>query len=331
MIAMQVPFFPVSASDQATRVDLLFLGLTAISLGMCLVLFAAIWYCAVRYRAGSKADRSPLRISPLKLEIGWTVATALAFGGLFAWGTTVYLWRDSPDEKPLEIYVVGRQWMWEIRYPDGRREHNGLHVPLGRRVKLIMTSEDVIHSFYLPALRMKQDVVPGKYVSLTFVTNRPGDYRLFCAEYCGTKHSAMIGTFSVMKEAEYGNWLAGGGELPSLAERGRALFAERGCAGCHAPGSSVHAPMLEHLYGNPVPLEDGTFVTADAQYLHDSILKPLKQVVAGYEPVMPSYEGRLKETEVIELVEYIKSMDAAAPDPLNRPDPLMKKTPPSDR
>ena len=303
-----IPLFPVSASEHAARVDYLFFGLLAISIGIALLLTFLILYCVVRYRAGSHADRTPMKISSNKIEIAWTIIPGLIFVGLFAWGAALYLDGDRPAKNSDTVYIVARQWMWEMRYSDGRREHNRLHVPIGRPVQLLMTSEDVIHSFYVPAMRMKQDVVPGKYVSLSFTPDRPGTYPLYCAEYCGTKHSEMIGEVTVMKADDYENWLAAGEQLPSFAAEGQSLFAERGCAGCHFPGASVHAPMLQGLYGKSIPLEDGSFILADAQYLRDSILLPLKQVAAGYDPVMPSYQGQLEESQVMALVEYIKSM-----------------------
>lgn len=327
MILARIPFFPVSASEHADRVDLLFAGLLVISLGIILLLSSLILYCVIRYRKGSSADRSPLRISTLKLEMVWTLPTAFIFLCLFAWGASVYLDRDVRAGDPADVYVVARQWMWDIRYPDGRRDHNRVHVAVGQPVKLVMTSEDVIHSFYVPALRMKQDVVPGRYVTLTFTATRPGTYPLYCAEYCGTKHSAMLGTLVVQPADEYAQWLASGTPLTALADEGRKLFATAGCAGCHMPGAMVHAPMLDGLYGRSVPLMQGTFVTADEQYIHDSILLPMKDIVAGYSPIMPSFQGQLKETEVLALVEYIKSLPAP-PLPRDGPQPdALRKDP----
>lgn len=321
MIVAGIPGFPVSASDHAMQVDILFAGLLAISVGICLLLFALIGFCMIRYRAGSTADRSPSRVSPIWMEITWTGLTAFAFTGIFAWATVVYFKQNPVAASSIPIHVIGRQWMWEIGYRDGRREHNRLHVPVGRLVKLTMISEDVIHSFYIPALRIKQDVVPGKYVTLSFIANRTGDFPIYCAEYCGTKHSEMIGVLSVMEPTSHAKWVEQGPSVSPLVEQGRKLFADRGCAGCHFQGASVHAPLLDGLHGRQVPLQGGSFVEADDQYLHDSILLPLKQIVAGYEPVMPSYQGQLDEIQVIALVEYLKSLPPAGPADRIRPDP----------
>lgn len=327
MILAHIPFFPVSASEHADRVDLLFAGLLAISAGIILLLVFLILYCVIRYRPGSNADRSPLRLSTIKLELAWTIPTAVIFLCLFVWGASVYLDRDVHAGEPAAVYVVARQWMWDIRYPDGRRDHNRVHVAVGRPVKLMMTSEDVIHSFYVPALRMKQDVVPGRYVTLTFTPTRAGTYPLYCAEYCGTKHSAMLGTLVVESAEEYAQWLASGAPLTPLAEEGRKLFATAGCAGCHMPGSIVHAPTLHGLYGKSVPLMQGGFVMADEQYIHDSIVLPMKDLVAGFAPIMPSFQEQLKETEVLALVEYIKSLPAPPP-PRDAPQPdALRKDP----
>jgi len=330
----QLPLFPVSASDHATQVDYLFLALMAVSAGIVLLLTVLILFSVMRYHAGSAADRTPPRINTRKLEVTWTVLPLIIFTGIFAWGTSLFLDREKPGEAPMEVYVIGRQWMWEIRYPDGRHEHNRLHVALGQPVRLIMTSEDVIHSFFVPALRVKQDVVPGRYVTLSFTPNRCGEYPIYCAQYCGTAHAEMVGVLDVLAPVDYASWLSAGVAPDSLAAQGRALFAEKGCAGCHTPGAAVHAPRLEGLFGKQVALADGRFVTADAQYIHDCILLPHRNVPAGYDPIMPSYQGQLRETEVIALVEYVKSLRPPAADmrgpEVRRPDPEMKqKQPPA--
>lgn len=329
MNAGQLPFFPASASEHATQVDYLFLALMAVSAVIVLLLAFLILFSVIRYHAGSRADRSPPRLNTQGIEITWTVLPLIIFTGMFAWGAALYLDRDKPGGQPIEIYIIGRQWMWETRYMDGRREHDRLHVTLGQPVRLILTSEDVIHSFYVPALRVKQDVVPGRYVTLSFTPNRCGEYPVYCAQYCGTAHASMLGVLVIMTAVDYAAWLAGGLPVDSLAAEGRALFAEKGCAGCHAPGAAVHAPRLDGLFGKKVPLADGRFVTADAQYIHDCILLPHNNVPAGYAPIMPSYQGQLRETQVIALVEYIKSLHPPAADMRgpagNRPDPEMKE------
>lgn len=319
-----LPLFPVSASEHADRVDLLFAGLVIVSIGVMLVLAALITFCVIRYRVGSRADRSPIRTSVIRMEISWSLVTTLIFLGFFVWGASLYLERPAPRPNVNKIYVVARQWMWDIRYPNGTRGHNRVYVALGQPVELIMTSEDVIHSFFVPALRVKQDVLPGRYTTLSFTPNRVGTYPFYCAEYCGTKHSAMLGQLVIQTPEGHASWAKDGATIKPLADEGRALFATAGCAGCHMPGAAVHAPSLENLFGKSVPLSDGNFVKADAQYIHDSILLPLKQVAAGFAPVMPSYQGQLNEAQVLALVEYIKTLGDAE-NSRDRPNPEMLK------
>ena len=239
------------------------------------------------------------------LWIGIPLILALV---LFAWAMAVYFELYRPPADASEIYVLGRQWMWETRHPGGKRELNALHVPVGRPIRLKMISEDVIHSFYIPAFRIKQDVIPGAYSSLWFEATKPGKYHLFCAEYCGTKHSGMGGWITVLEPSDYEQWLTAGGIAPSLADEGAQLFRSLGCSGCHGMNASVRAPMLDGVFGHPVPLESGEFVMADERYIRDSILLPKSQVVAGYKPVMPTYQGRVNEDELLKLIAYIKAL-----------------------
>jgi cytochrome c oxidase subunit 2 len=294
------------ASANAPRTDLLFGSM----LLLCTVVAVAIgvtmaWFC-VRYRAGSRAGRADIARNKW-LEIAWTVTPVLIFLALFAWGARVFvdLYRAPPDAIP--VYVVAKQWMWKLQHANGRREINELHVPLGQPVHLIMTSQDAIHSFFIPAFRLKQDVVPGRYTGLWFTATKLGDFHLFCAEYCGAEHSRMLGRIVVMRPADYARWLAGGAAHPSLAQRGFERFRQLGCSGCHSAGSSVHAPALEGLLGRTVHLQDGRSLVADATYVRDSILLPRKDVVAGFEPVMPSFAGQVSEEDIQALVAYLQS------------------------
>ena len=213
----------------------------------------------------------------------------------------------------MEIHVVAKQWMWKLEHADGTREINALHVPVGIPVRLVMTSQDVIHSFFVPAFRVKQDVLPGRYVEAWFEPTRIGTYHLFCTEYCGTDHAVMGGGVTVMAPGDYARWSAGQPQGDGLADQGAALFVRAGCSGCHGGSDRIRAPSLAGLYGRPVPIEGGGFATADEGYLRDSILLPQKQVVAGYQPVMPSYTGVLSEDEVIRLVAYLKSGKVVRP------------------
>ena len=216
---------------------------------------------------------------------------------------------SKPPANADEIYVVGKQWMWKIQHADGRREINELHIPVGRPVKLVMTSQDVIHDFFVPAFRTKQDVVPGRYTTEWFTPTKPGKYHLFCSQYCGTNHATMGGWIYVMEPEEHARWLAQRHRPMSLAAQGERVFHTLGCSGCHAENSKIHAPLLLNgIYGKPVPLSDGTVVIADDQYLRDSILLPNKQIAAGYEPLMPTYQSQISEEDLTALIAYLKSL-----------------------
>jgi cytochrome c oxidase subunit 2 len=242
----------------------------ALSHWLLLVFLVALFFC-LRFRRGSKADRTPAKMGPLGFELTWTIIPFLIFIGIFFWGAHVFFGMSRPPGDATEIHVVGKQWMWKVQYPDGRREINELHILVGRPVKLIMASEDVIHYFFVPAFRTKQDVVPGRYTTEWFTPTKPGKYHLFCSQYCGTNHSTMTGWIYVMEPAEHAEWLNEGAVSESLVAEGQRDFQSLGCSGCHSPDSQIHAPLLEGIYGKPVPLSDGTVVIADEQYLRDSI------------------------------------------------------------
>ena len=286
---MTVPFhlLPADGAASATRLDSLALCLLLLTGAVALgVLVMMIVFC-VRYRARSNADRSHVPSKDLPVEIAWTAIPMLLFLGLYAWGAIDYAALYRPDPAATPVFVVAKQWMWKAEHRNGRREVGQLHLPLGRPVRLVLTSQDVIHSFFVPAFRIKQDAVPGRYTSIGFTPSKAGEYELFCAEYCGTEHAMMTGKIVVLPPAEYGRWLAEGPRQPGMAARGFALFRQYGCSGCHAAGSSVHAPDLTNLLGRRVHLQDGREITADEAYVRDSIYLPRKDVVAGYEPIMP--------------------------------------------
>jgi cytochrome c oxidase subunit 2 len=294
------------ASGFAGRVDALFDTLLALSGVVVLGVFAVmIWFC-VKYRHGSHADRRGMTHRHLGIELTWTLIPMLMFIGLFAWSVKLWVVLRTPPADATPVYVVAKQWMWKVQHVGGQREINTLHVPLGQPIRLMMTSQDVIHSFYVPAFRVKQDVLPDRYTELWFTATKTGTFSLFCAEFCGTDHSRMGGSVVVQTPADFAQWLhahAGVG----LAAQGAALFRRFGCSGCHDPHVGVHAPDLDDLYGSTVPLSDGSQVRADERYLHDSIMLPRSQVAAGYAPVMPSYQGRIDESDVLALVAYLKS------------------------
>ncbi|TPQ38047.1 MULTISPECIES: cytochrome c oxidase subunit II [Cupriavidus] len=303
--------FPESASLAAGRYDTLMLSLTALLCVVALAVLVAIAGSVIRYHEHRPADRSHPPLANKPLEIAWTTIPLLVFLGIFAWAAHDYTLLAQETAGALPVTVVARQWMWKLEHANGKREINELHVPLGQAVQLTMTSQDVIHSFYVPAFRIKQDVVPGRYTTLRFTATHAGVYRLFCAEYCGTDHAAMQGRIVVMPPAEFARWLDADVGPETTAARGRALFRHYGCAACHDAGATVQAPRLDGLMGRTVTLQDGRAVTADAAYVRDAILMPHKDIVAGYAPIMPTYQGQIDEQDILAIIEYLRSMGAA--------------------
>lgn len=304
---------PGDASTLAPRVNALFYALLGVSALLVVVLVALNLTLLIRYRRGSPAPRGPLPFNTMKVEAGWISATTAVFLGFFFWGAWIYLDQERPPRGAYEISVTGRQWMWDIRQPNGRREFDELHVPVNTPVRLLLSSEDVIHSFFVPAFRVKQDVVPGKIVSAWFEATKTGSYHLFCTQYCGTAHANMVGHVIVMEQSDYARWLKGGNQVANLPQRGRDLFIHYGCAGCHMGQSVVHAPRLEGVYGSLQPIENRQFIRADDAYIRDSILIPGQHVVAGYSNVMPAFQGVIPEGDLLDLVAYIKSLGSTQP------------------
>jgi len=312
------PLHPPTDSSLATRVDHLFYAWLAVSGIVTIAVFFLIVYFAMKYRHGSRAARdlppgAKLRRESHRIEIAWIVTPLVIFLGMGFWAAGLYYAHAAPPADATEVYAVGKQWMWKLEHTGGQREIDELHVPAGRPVKLIMTSQDVIHSFFMPVFRIKQDVLPGRYTILWFTADKPGDYHVFCTQYCGTDHARMIGRVVVMQPAAFQRWLTRGNATQSMAEEGAARFRQYGCSGCHGASASVHAPKLEGLFGRRVQLSDGSSVVADERYIHDSVMLPRKDVVAGYEPIMPSFQGEIAEDDLLEIIEYIKSLRSAAP------------------
>jgi cytochrome c oxidase subunit 2 len=302
------PLFPEEASTIAGGVDQLYFLLIALSLFFSALVFVLIFFFAIRYRR-RKPDEVPKPIlGSLKLELFWSITPGVIGLFIFGWGASVYFRNYDPPPGAMEIYVVAKQWMWKLQHPEGRREINELHVPAGRPVKLTMTSEDVIHSFYVPAFRVKRDLVPGQYSSLWFQASKPGKYHLFCAEYCGTEHSGMIGWVYVMEPEDYEKWLGGAASGETMAEAGRRLFEQSGCANCHQADATGRGPSLQALYGSAVLLQTGEKVIADESYLRESILYPQRKVVAGYRTLMPTFQGQIEEENLLQIIAYIKSL-----------------------
>ena len=303
------PIFPEVASTIAGRVDALYFFIAAVGTFFFTLVCALVLVFAIKYRRKSEDERPEPIHGSLKLELVWTIIPLILALVMFGWGAVLYVDMFTPPAGAMNIYVVGKQWMWKIQHPEGNREINELHVPVGTPVKLIMTSEDVIHSFYVPAFRIKMDVLPGRYTSAWFEATKTGKYHLFCAEYCGTKHSQMIGSVYVMEPMEYQDWLSGktGAEM-SMAEEGAALFAQLGCVTCHAPDSGARGPNLEGLYGSEVALLTGETTIADDDYIRRSILEPTAQIKQGYAPLMPTYKGQVDEEGVLRLIAYLQSL-----------------------
>jgi cytochrome c oxidase subunit II len=303
-----LPLFPEQASTFAPDVDHLLYFLLTVAVFFTLLIFGAIFYFAVRYRRRSDQELPHVIHGGLTLEVVWTVIPFGLTMVMFTWGASIFFTESRPPADALQIYVVAKQWMWKLQHMEGQREINELHIPLGRPVRLTMTSEDVIHSFFVPAFRTKQDVVPGRYSTTWFQPTKPGKYHLFCAEYCGTRHSGMIGWVYVMEPSDYENWLSGGVHNGSLAENGAKLFDSLACSNCHKPDGTGRCPTLVGLFGKTVQLAGGGTVKADEGYIRESILRPTAKIVAGYQPLMPTFQGLVTEEGVLELVEYIKSL-----------------------
>jgi cytochrome c oxidase subunit II len=288
--------FPEQASTVASKVDALLFFLLGISAFFALLIAGLILVFMVRYRRRPGGDHVPDIHGSLALEGFWTLVPLAIAMVIFFWGASLFATIRRPPDDALEVQVVGKQWMWKLQHLEGRREINELHVPVGRPVKLVMTSEDVIHSFYVPAFRVK-----------------PGKYHLFCAEYCGTLHSGMIGRIVVLEPAAFEAWLAGAepGEAslpPAVA--GENIFRAQGCGTCHRADGSGQGPALAGLFGKAVTLASGETIAADEAYLRESIVHPQAKIVAGYQPVMPTFQGLISEEDVMRLIAYVKSLKA---------------------
>jgi cytochrome c oxidase subunit 2 len=304
------PLWPDRASSTAGNVDALYIFLIIVSGLMTLLIFTSIVYFAARYRRRKGVPAEQIEGS-IPLELTWSVIPLFVFMAIFLWGAVVYFKSRTPPRDSTEVYVVAKQWMWKLEHAEGQREINELHVPVGRDVKLIMTSQDVIHSFFVPAFRMKQDVLPGRYTVAWFRATKPGTYHLFCAQYCGTQHSGMIGSIVVMEPAQFEAWMSGGTTGP-LAATGEKIFAELGCSTCHRTDTQGRGPNLIGVFGKPVLLEDGRTVVADENYVRESILDPGAKIVKGFKPVMPTFQGLVSEEQLNALIAYVKSLSKPA-------------------
>jgi cytochrome c oxidase subunit 2 len=306
------PLFPPNASSVATEVDLLYLFIAAISAFFVVLVAALVVIFTIKYRRRHENEVGADIHGSLIAELTWTFIPLVLSLVMFFWGADLAFRLARPPVDSMEIFVVGKQWMWKIQHPDGTREINQMHVPAGRNIRLTMGSEDVIHDYSIPAFRVKMDVVPGKLTTLWFNATKPGTYHLFCAEYCGTKHSGMIGRVVVMDPPAYQAWLSGGGGEMSMAARGQRAFQDLACHTCHLPDASGRGPSLQNVFGSQVKLTDGGTVVADEAYLRESILNPQAKLVAGYQPQMPTFQGLVNEETLMGLIEHIKSLQAAS-------------------
>jgi cytochrome c oxidase subunit 2 len=299
---------PEQASTMAARVDTLLYFLFGVAAFFASLICVLIVVFVIKYRRRSEDERPPLILGDLRLEIFWTVIPLGLTMIMFVWGAKLFFITYHPPRNSLEINVVAKQWMWKVQHPEGRSEIDELHIPMGRPIKLILTSQDVIHDFFVPAFRVKTDVLPGRYTILWFEATKPGEYHLFCAQYCGTQHSGMIGRIVVMEPTRYQTWLGGETTAISMASAGEKIFQRLACNACHLESGAGRGPSLVGLFGNKVQLQGGQTLTADENYIRESILEPRAKVTAGYPPIMPTFKGLISEDGILQIVAYIKSL-----------------------
>jgi cytochrome c oxidase subunit 2 len=320
------PFIPESASTYSGDVDALYFYISGVTVFFTLLISFIIIFFVIKYRR-----RNPFEIprpieGSMKLETLWSVIPLLIAMSIFFWGAKIYFNQYRPPKNAIEVYVVGKQWMWKFQHATGQREINELHIPVGRKIKLIMATEDVIHDVFVPAFRIKADVVPGRYTTEWFEATKPGRYHFFCAEYCGMNHSGMGGYVVVMEPTEFENWLSGNANQMSPAAAGQQMFESLGCASCHgANAEGGRGPALLGVYGNSVVLNNGQSIKADEAYVRESILNPQAKIVTGFGPIMPSFQGQLTEEQLLQLVAYVKSLSTPRTETQTAKPPPSKK------
>jgi cytochrome c oxidase subunit 2 len=306
-----IPLVPDSASTFSWKVDALYFYLSGVTLFFALLISAVLIFFVIRYRRRTPYEIPRPVAGSHKLETLWTIIPFIIAMTMFGWGARVYFQQYKPPANAIEVYVVGKQWMWKLQHATGQREINQLHVPIGRKIKLIMTSEDTIHDFFVPAFRTKMDVLPGKYTTLWFEATTPGTYHLFCAEYCGMNHSGMIGSIIVMEPRDFDNWLSGNTANMTPAAAGQQLYQTLGCASCHgANGEGGRGPTLAGVFGKPTQLQTGESVTVNDSYVRESITNPQARLVAGFGPIMPTFQGQITEDQLFQIIAFIKSLPA---------------------
>lgn len=307
------PLFPEAASSIAHEVDLLYFFILAVCSFFAVLVSALVVFFAIKYRRRHPDEVGADIHGSIALELLWTGIPFVLAMVMFVWGADVYFRIARPPADSMEVFVVGKQWMWKVQHPDGIREINELHVPVNRNIKITLGSEDVLHDYYIPAFRVKMDAVPGKLTTMWFRATKPGTYQIFCAEYCGTQHSGMIGHVIVMEEHDYEAWLAGGRSTGTAVENGERLFTDLACITCHKTDTSGRGPMLAGVFGSTVELADGRRVVADENYLRESIVNPQAKVVRGFQPIMPTFQGTVSEENLMQLIAYIKTLKPASP------------------
>ena len=303
-----IPVQPPAASTIAGGVDELYYVLSGITAFFAVLIFSIIFYFMVKYRRRSDDEKSTPTHTSMALELTWTIIPSLICAVLFLWASELYVRNSRPPAASSEIFVIGKQWMWHIQHPEGPREIDELHVPVGVPIKVTMTSQDVIHDFYIPAFRVKKDALPGRYSSIWFQATETGTYHLFCAQYCGTNHSEMIGWVYVMTPTDYATWLAGGEKTESMAQQGEQLFSQFGCGTCHVSGAGGRGPSLVGLYGKPEKFQSGQSRVVDEALIREAILNPNSVQMSGYPAIMPTYQGQIDEEQVLKLIAYVKSL-----------------------
>ena len=309
-----IPFMPEQASDFAWQVDYLYYYLILVSVAFMVPIVAAIFFFLVKFREREKFATPEEMHGSIVLETVWSIIPFMISMTIFLGGAIVYFNQYRLPDEGMNIYIVGKQWMWKAQHETGQREINELHVPVGTNIKLTMTTEDVLHSFFIPAFRTKADVVPGRFTYMWFKPTKPGKYHLFCAEYCGLNHSGMGGYVYVMEKPEFEAWLQGSEAGQTPVAQGRDLFENKlGCASCHSGGPQQRGAQLEGIFGKEVRLVGGQTVIADDDYIRNSILNPSAQIVEGYQPIMPTFKGQVTEEQLVALVAYIKSLSGVAP------------------
>lgn len=304
-----LPLFPESASDLAPQIDALMGAEMLFSVVFTVLIFITVGFFAIKYKQKSEADTPPHIHGSLVLELAWSLIPFVMILGFFVWGARIYFRAYNEPPGSMEIFVTGKQWMWKVQHPEGPREINELHVPVNKPLKFTMISEDVIHSFFIPAFRVKRDVLPGRYTTFYVTPTKVGKYHLFCAEYCGTQHSGMIGSVYVMEQSDYEKWV--GGSEESMTVRGEQLFSQYACNTCHLPDGKGRGPSLVGVYNSMVKLQNGQVLKADEAYIRESILNPRAKIVEKYQAVMPTFQGQISEEGLLQIIAYVKSLEKA--------------------